>query len=98
MLFSPEDLDDALRLLVTELVAAGVGARFQIVGAAAVTMQVGREALTRDIDAFYTSTPELENVLKRIAARRTGRTPGSAMRFRCSGVAVRHRFRLGAPY
>jgi hypothetical protein len=68
MLLSPEDLDDALRLLVTELVAAGVEARFQIVGAAAVTLQVGRDILTRDIDALYTPTPELDDVVKRIAA------------------------------
>ena len=67
MLLSPEDLDDALRLLVTELVAAGVEARFQIVGAAAVTLQVGRDILTRDIDALYTPTPELDDVVKRLS-------------------------------
>ncbi|MGH8995528.1 MAG: DUF6036 family nucleotidyltransferase [Acidimicrobiales bacterium] len=67
VLFSPEELDDALTLLVAELVAVGVEARFQIVGAAAVTLQVGREALTRDIDALYASTPELDEVIKRIA-------------------------------
>jgi hypothetical protein len=67
MLLSPEDLDDVLRLLVTELVAAGVEARLQIVGAAAVTLQVGRDVLTRDVDALYTPTPELDDVIKRIA-------------------------------
>ena len=57
MLFSREDLDDALKLLVAELISAGVEIRIQIVGAAAVAIQVGREATTRDIDAVYVPLP-----------------------------------------
>lgn len=68
MLFSPEDLEDALRLLVAELVAAGVRARIQIVGAAAVTMQVGRDAMTGDIDALFVPSTEFLQVVRQIAA------------------------------
>lgn len=67
MLFSQEDLEGALRVLVSELVATGAEARIQIVGAAAVALQVGREGLTKDIDALYTPTPEIKDVVKRIA-------------------------------
>jgi hypothetical protein len=67
VLFSPEDLDEALRLLVRGLVVAGVEIEIKIVGAAAVTLQVGREALTQDIDALYPSNPKFNAVVKRIA-------------------------------
>lgn len=53
MLFSYADLDEALRLLISELVADGAPARIGVVGAAAVALQVGRQALTQDVDALH---------------------------------------------
>jgi len=70
VLFSKEDVDDALRALVDELVAAGVGATIDVVGGAAVSLQVGREALTGDIDAPYPVTPAFTDAARRVGAAR----------------------------
>ena len=70
MLFSKETLEEALRALVEELVADEAEAKIQIVGAAAVTLQVGRESLTRDIDALGSSTPAVRAAAIRIAESR----------------------------
>lgn len=68
MLFTPEELRAALRLLVAELANAGVEVRIKVVGAAAVTLQVGRDALTGDIDTLHAPSVGLDEVVARIAA------------------------------
>jgi hypothetical protein len=70
VLFSYADLDEALRLLISELVADGAEARIGVVGAAAVALQVGREALTRDVDALYAPNPAIDDAVRRIARAR----------------------------
>jgi len=70
VLFDADDLEEALRALVKELVDAGVEAKIRIVGGAAVEMQVGREGLTEDIDAVYGSSPEVKSAVERIAQAR----------------------------
>ncbi len=70
MLFGADDLEEALRALVRELVDAGDEAKIRIVGGAAVEMQVGREGLTEDIDALYGSSPEVKSAVERIAEAR----------------------------
>ncbi len=67
MLFTRSDVEEALRALVLELVDAGAHATIRIVGAAAVALQVGRDALTADIDALDTSSPGVKAAVKRIA-------------------------------
>lgn len=67
MLFSRADLEEVLGLLVSELVTRGATARIRVVGAAAVALQVGREALTRDIDALYAPNPAIDDAVRRIA-------------------------------
>ena len=67
MLFTGADVEEALRELVSELVDAGAEATIRIVGGAAVALQVGREALTGDIDALDASSPEVKAAVKRIA-------------------------------
>ncbi len=70
MLFSRADLEDALRTLVNELVADEAEAKIQVVGGAAVALQVGRESLTVDIDALGSSTPAVRAAATRMAASR----------------------------
>jgi len=70
VLFSKDDIEEALRVLVEELVAAGVAISIQVVGSAAIALQVDREALTDDIDALYRPTPEFNVIVKRLAAER----------------------------
>lgn len=69
-LFDKDDLEEALRALVEDLVEAGAEAKIKIVGAAAVTLQVGREEATSDIDALYGSSPEVKAAVERIAEAR----------------------------
>ncbi len=70
LLFDKDDLEEALRALVEDLVEAGAEAKIQIVGAAAIMLQVGREAATSDIDALYGSSPEVRAAVERIAEAR----------------------------
>jgi hypothetical protein len=75
MLFTKEDLEEVLGALVEELVGAGAEAIIRIVGGAAVEMQVGRGALTGDIDALFGSSPAVKEAVERIAqARNWSRT------------------------
>lgn len=48
MLLSPGDVREALRELAIELRDDGLTARIRVVGGAAVSIRVGREALTRE--------------------------------------------------
>ncbi|MHB1599736.1 MAG: DUF6036 family nucleotidyltransferase [Acidimicrobiales bacterium] len=70
MLFSKEGVEEALGALVTELVAEGAEATIRVVGGAAVALQVGREALTGDIDALHASSPEVRAAVQCIAEAR----------------------------
>ncbi len=68
MLFSREDVDEALQALVGELVDAGISATIDIVGGAAVSLQVDRESLTQDIDALYPATSGFTAAVGRVGA------------------------------
>jgi hypothetical protein len=70
MLFTQESVEEALAALVSELLAAGAEATIRVVGGAAVALQVGREAVTSDIDALYASSPEVKAAIERIAEAR----------------------------
>jgi hypothetical protein len=70
VLFSKEEVDEALRALVDQLVGAGVSATIDVVGGAAVSIQVNREALTGDIDALYPATPEFKDAVQRVGTAR----------------------------
>jgi hypothetical protein len=70
MLFTQEGVEEALAALVSELLAVGAEATISVVGGAAVALQVGREAVTSDIDALDASSPEVEAAVERIAEAR----------------------------
>ncbi|MDA8117230.1 MAG: nucleotidyltransferase [Actinomycetota bacterium] len=71
MLLSPGDVREALRELAIELRDDGLTARIRVVGGAAVSLRVGREALTRDIDALvYPPSPDFAEVVRRVGERR----------------------------
>jgi hypothetical protein len=70
VLFSTEDLKEVLRALVDELLAAGEEAKIQIVGGAAVALEVGRDGVTGDIDALGASSPPVKAASQRIAKAR----------------------------
>ena len=53
-----QDVEDALRDLVAELVVAGIEATVRVVGGAAVALRVHRQVLTYDIDALHHTSPE----------------------------------------
>ena len=55
---------------MSELLADGAEATIGVVGGAAVALQVGREAVTSDIDALYSSSPEVKAAVERIAEAR----------------------------
>lgn len=69
-LLSPDDVRGALRELAYELREAGLPATIRVVGGAAVSLQVGREALTRDVDALHPTSARFIDVVHRIASRR----------------------------
>jgi hypothetical protein len=69
-LFSADDVRDALRELAQELRVANLPATIHVVGGAAVAIQIGRPALTRDVDALHPPSREFTNVVHLIAARR----------------------------
>jgi hypothetical protein len=70
VLFTKESVEEALATLVDELLADGAEATIRVVGGAAVALQVGREAVTSDIDALYASSPEVKAAVERIAEAR----------------------------
>lgn len=70
MLFTKADVEDALRTLVEELADVGTTGTIRVLGGAAVLLQVGREALTEDIDALHPPTRDFANAVKRIGDAR----------------------------
>lgn len=69
-LFSTDDVRGALHELAHELRVASLPATIHVVGGAAVALQIGREALTRDVDALHPPSQEFTYVVHLIAARR----------------------------
>ena len=70
MLFTREDVDEALRALVNELVASGAPATIDVVGGAAVSPQVEREALPQDIDALHPAPSGFTDAVGHVGAAR----------------------------
>jgi hypothetical protein len=70
VLFSREDVVASLHAPAEELVAAGVTGTIRVLGGAAVSLQVGRGALTGDIDALHPQTPGFADAVRRVAAAR----------------------------
>jgi hypothetical protein len=70
VLFSNDDIEAGLRALVAELVSVGAESTIQVVGGAAVALQVGREGLTEDIDTLHTPSPAIGKAAQRIAFAR----------------------------
>ncbi len=67
-LLSPEDVRRGLEDLVTALVDRGVTTHIHVVGGAAVMIQAGRQALSRDIDALYPPSPAIDRAIRAVAA------------------------------
>jgi hypothetical protein len=65
-----QDVEDALRDLVAELVVAGIEATVRVVGGAAVAQRVHRPVLTDDIDALHHTSPEFTEAVQRVAKAR----------------------------
>lgn len=70
MLFSNDDIEAGLRALVAELVSVGAESTIQVVGGAAVALQVSREGLTQDIDTLHTPSPAVRQAAQRVALAR----------------------------
>ena len=70
LFFTPEDVRQGLRELAQELRAASMPAMVQVVGGAAVALQVGREVLTRDVDALHPPSQQFTDIVELIAERR----------------------------
>ncbi len=68
MLFTKEDVEEGLLLLVDELVALGASSAIYVVGGAAIALRVEREVLTTDVDAFYPPTHDVVAAAARVAA------------------------------
>ncbi len=66
---SPDDVRKGLEALVSELEAKGASSTIYIVGGAAVMIQAGREALSRDVDAFFTPTSALVDAISVVAQK-----------------------------
>jgi hypothetical protein len=70
LLFTKEDVEEGLRNLVDELVAVGAVSTIQVVGGAAIMLQVDREALTSDVDALHATTADIRLAIERVADSR----------------------------
>jgi hypothetical protein len=68
-LFSVDDVRRGLLSLAVELDEAGATTSLSVIGGAAVALQVGREALTQDIDATYPPSDLVAEIVRRIAQR-----------------------------
>jgi hypothetical protein len=64
---SPHDVRRGLDALVDELVELGATSHIQVVGGAAVMIQAGRESLSRDIDALYAPSPNIDEAIRAVA-------------------------------
>ena len=70
MLFTREDVDEALQAFVGELVASGAPAAIDGVGGAVASLQVEREALPQDIDALHPATSGFTDAVGHVGAAR----------------------------
>lgn len=66
-LLSPDDVRRGLEALVDELVERGASTHIRVVGGAAVMIQAGREALSRDIDALYPPSVSIDEAIRSVA-------------------------------
>lgn len=65
--FSPDDVRRALDEFVDELVARGASSHIRVVGGAGVMIQAGRETLSRDIDALYSPSRQIDEAIRSVA-------------------------------
>lgn len=70
MLFTRADLEAALVDLVQEIGYTGADHSIYVVGGAAIMLQVGRVALTQDIDTLHLANPEIHAAAARVAQAR----------------------------
>ena len=70
MLFTKTEIEDGLRSLVTELVSTNTEVTLQIVGGAAMMLQVDREVLTTDIDSLHSSSDLVQQAADKVAMQR----------------------------
>ena len=68
-LFSRNDLEQALRLLLDELSEMQSETALYVVGGAAVMVQAGREAMTRDVDTLHIGSADVLRAVARLAER-----------------------------
>lgn len=68
-LFDRERVRAALAELVEELVGSGASARIRVVGGAAVALAVGREGVTRDVDALFAASAQVRRAAQTLAER-----------------------------
>jgi len=64
---SPDDVRNALDELVDELIERGASSHICVVGGAGVMIQAGRETLSRDIDALYSPSPQIDEAIRSVA-------------------------------
>jgi hypothetical protein len=67
VLFTRDDIEDGLRALADQLVAAGMTSKIQVVGGAAIILRVEREALTSDVDTLHCATSGIQAAAERVA-------------------------------
>ena len=70
MLFTKTEIEDGLRSLVTELVSTTTEVTLQIVGGAALMLQIDREVLTTDIDSLHSSSDLVQQAANKVAMQR----------------------------
>ena len=66
-LLSPDDVRRGLEALVDELVERGASTHIRVVGGAAVMIQAGRKSLSRDIDALYSPSSNIDEAIRSVA-------------------------------
>ena len=69
MLLSAADVMKGLEMLTDELSRRTIGTRIQIVGGAAIALQVSRAALTRDVDVLQIGDTSIVQASEAVAAK-----------------------------
>lgn len=68
--FTREQLIEALEVLAARLADRGAASRLRVVGGAAISIQYGRDATTHDIDALFSRSTDVAEVVAEIASER----------------------------
>jgi hypothetical protein len=68
VLFTKAEIEEGLLALADELDASGVATTICVVGGSAIILHVDRQVLTNDVDALYSSTPEVESAVRKVSA------------------------------